>query len=51
MYADYVEVDKRTFEYLSQLRRRNPRFVGLIHEFFKSSDYAEIPGRLAALPN
>lgn len=44
-YADAVEVDKRTREFLSQVRRADPTLGSLMCTFFSSSDYAEIPNR------
>lgn len=46
LYADHVEVDKRTYEYLGQLLRREPRFKSLVCDYLKSSDYGDIPGKL-----
>jgi len=43
LYADGVEVDKRTHEYLTQLKRACPEMAGLIRPFFRSKDYADIP--------
>lgn len=43
LYADWVEVDKRTHEYLSQVQRACPAIGGLMGNFFRSPDYAEIP--------
>lgn len=45
LYADGVEVDKRTYEYLTQVQRICPAIGGLIGHFFRSTDYAEIPDR------
>ena len=43
LYADGVEVDRRTHEYLKQVRRACPAIAGLMGQFFSSADYAEIP--------
>lgn len=48
LYADGVEVDKRTFEYLSQVKRACPSLASLMGHFFRSVDYAEIPERCEA---
>lgn len=45
LYADGVEVDKRTCEYLKQVKRDCPAIAGLMGYFFKSADYAKIPDR------
>jgi hypothetical protein len=42
-YADGVEVDKRTYEYLKQIRRNEPELASLMGQFFLSSDYSQIP--------
>jgi hypothetical protein len=46
LYADGVEVDKRTCEYLTRVQRADGRLKALMHPFFRSADYAEMPGRL-----
>ncbi|REJ68194.1 MAG: hypothetical protein DWQ31_08670 [Planctomycetota bacterium] len=46
LYADGVEVDKRTYEYLTQMKRDCPAIAGVLGHFFRSADYAEIPDRL-----
>lgn len=43
MYADGVEVDKRTHEYLIQVKRAHPAIGELMGHFFRSQDYADIP--------
>jgi hypothetical protein len=45
LYADSVEVDKRTHEYLSQVQRSCPAIGSLMGHYFRSSDYTKIPGR------
>jgi hypothetical protein len=45
LYADGVEVDKRTCEYLTQVQRACPAIADLMGHFFRSPDYAEIPDR------
>jgi hypothetical protein len=45
LYADGVEVDKRTCEYLTQVKRNCPAVAGLMGHFFRSGDYSEIPER------
>lgn len=45
LYADGVEADKRTCEYLTQVQRACPAIAGLMGHFFRSTDYAEIPDR------
>jgi hypothetical protein len=47
LYADGVEVDKRTCEFLSQVQRANGGLAKLMQPFFRSPDYAEIPDRVA----
>ena len=42
-YTDGVEVDKRTCEFLNQVRRKEPRLASLMGLYFRSSDYAGIP--------
>lgn len=44
LYADFVEVDKRTFEFIRQLRRKEPLLANLMGEYFKEPDYSKIPG-------
>lgn len=43
LYADQVEVDKRTNEFLNQLRRNEPELGALMCPYFKISDYRKIP--------
>lgn len=43
LYADSVEVDKRTYEYLNQVQRSCPAIGSLMGHFFRSIDYAKIP--------
>ena len=42
-YSDGVEVDKRTFHYLENIRRSDPNLADLMRPFFRSTDYLEIP--------
>jgi len=42
LYADAIEVDKRTCEYLKQVRRSEPELASLMGQFFTSSDYSQI---------
>jgi len=42
-YADGIEVDKRTCEFLNQVRRNEPKLASLMGRFFPSSDYSQIP--------
>jgi hypothetical protein len=41
-YVDVIEVDKRTFEYVRQLRRAEPNLDQLLGRFLASSDYIQI---------
>jgi hypothetical protein len=41
-YTDAIEVDKRTCEFLSQVRRNEPKLASLMGRFFPSSDYSQI---------
>ena len=43
LYSDCIEVDKRTWEYLNQLKRSDPAIGLLIGSYFKESDYSRIP--------
>lgn len=45
-YADGVEVDKRTNEYLKQVLRKEPEIASMVGKFFSSSDYSQIPDLL-----
>lgn len=45
LYADSVEVDKRTHEYLNQVQRSCPSIGSLMGHFFRSVDYVEILDR------
>ncbi len=47
-YADVVEVDKRTSEYVRQVRRAHPNLDELLGRFAKSSDYMQIAGQCEA---
>jgi len=47
LYADGVEVDRRTSEYLTQVRRNEPSLASLMGRFFSCSHYSEIPNLLA----
>ena len=40
-YADAIEVDKRTQEYLNQIRRNNPTIATVMKPCFHSPDYAQ----------
>jgi len=42
-YADGIEVDKRTYEFLNQVRRKEPKLASLMGLFFPPSDYSQIP--------
>jgi hypothetical protein len=42
-YAYAVQVDKRTNEFLSQVRRNEPSLASLMGRFFPSPDYSQIP--------
>jgi hypothetical protein len=42
-YTDGIEVDKRTYEFLNQVRRNEPKLASLMGRFFSSSDYSQIP--------
>lgn len=41
-YADAIEVDKRTREYLNQVQRNEPELASLMGKYFISSDYNQI---------
>jgi hypothetical protein len=43
LYADAIEVDKRTHEFLRQMRRDEPELAPLMKRVFPSSDYSQIP--------
>lgn len=43
LYADAVQVDKRTHEYLSQIRNDDPQFANLMNHVIRVSDYSDIP--------
>jgi hypothetical protein len=45
LYADAVEVDKRTNEYLKQIQNADPLIGALMGNFFRTADYSEIPDR------
>jgi hypothetical protein len=47
-YSDFVEVDKRTFEYMRQIRRVDPNLDELFGRFLPSSDYVQIAERFEA---
>lgn len=47
LYADGVEVDKRTHHYLKQVQRACSGISSLMGYFFRSSDYADIPDLLS----
>jgi len=42
-YADGIEVDKRTYEFLNQVRHKEPKLASLMGLFFPASDYSQIP--------
>lgn len=42
-YADAVEVDKRTGEYLKQIQQSEPQLAKLMGPFFRSPDYSRLP--------
>ena len=42
-YTDGIEVDKRTCEFLNQVRRNEPKLDSLMGRFFPSSNYSQIP--------
>ena len=46
LYVDAVEVDKRTYEYINQMRRNSPAMSPLLKNVFKSSNYEDIPNQL-----
>lgn len=41
LYADYIQVDKRTFEYLRQIRRSEPALAEKMGQLFRCSHYIE----------
>ncbi|MCK5600886.1 hypothetical protein KAR91_03395 [Candidatus Pacearchaeota archaeon] len=41
-YTDGIEVDKRTYEFLNQVRRNEPKLAPLMGRFFRSSDYSQV---------
>jgi len=43
LYADAVQVDKRTHHHLEQLQREDRALGDLMSPFFKASDYSQIP--------
>lgn len=43
LYADAIEVDKRTHEFLRQVRREEPELARLMKQVFATSDYSQIP--------
>jgi hypothetical protein len=42
-YADAIEVDKRTYEFLRQVRADEPELAPLMKRVLPSSDYSQIP--------
>jgi hypothetical protein len=42
-YTDGVEVDKRTAEYLNQVKRKYPETASIMGFYFSSSNYSDIP--------
>jgi hypothetical protein len=45
LYSDGVEVDKRTYEFLSQIKYDGLSHDTIMRKFFRSSDYSQIPER------
>lgn len=45
LYADRVEVDKRTHEYLNQVRRMDPRMGVLMKPYFSCPKYERLPDK------
>lgn len=43
LYADAIEVDKRTHAFLTTIQRREPKIGSLMHRFFRCADYSQIP--------
>lgn len=43
LYADAVELDKRTLEYLRQVKRSLPSLSGLMRRSFRAPDYSQLP--------
>jgi len=43
LYADGIEVDKRTLHHLKSIRRADPSLANLMKPFFRSSDYLDVP--------
>ena len=43
LYADVVEVDRRTCEFLKQVERAHPDIATLMNRFARFADYAEAP--------
>jgi hypothetical protein len=41
LYADAIDVDKRTFEYLRQIKKTPSQISDLMQKFFRLSDYSE----------
>ncbi|HWA98039.1 MAG TPA: hypothetical protein VG713_06080 [Pirellulales bacterium] len=46
LYANGLEVDKRTHSFLGQVVKRTPSLRGLIGEFFRCSNYSSIPEQI-----
>ena len=46
LYADAVEVDKRTLELVARIRRGDSRLAALMGNSFRSAEYCQIPERL-----
>lgn len=49
LYADAVQVDKRTHQYLSQIRNNDPQFAKLMNHVFRTSDYSDIPRLVSSI--
>jgi len=49
LYADFVEVDKRTLEYIRQLNKGDAKYSEIMGHAFRSPYYHEIPGKIEAL--
>ena len=48
LYADAVQVDKRTYHHLEHLQRHSRKLGKLMCPFFRIGDYSKIPDRLVA---
>ncbi|MDB5386298.1 MAG: hypothetical protein JWM11_1944, partial [Planctomycetaceae bacterium] len=45
LYADGLDVDKRTHDYLRQVQNADPSLKAIMRPYFRGSDYATIPQR------